>query len=199
MELLREPAAGGAWAEVHALVKALADSDGETYRHSLEVAATATAVGRRLGLTRADLLEVELGALLHDVGKLCLPARLLTKPGRLTAAELRLVRRHPDWGADIVACIPGLEAVALIVRLHHKRPDGLGYPYGLVRERIPPAARIVSACDAYGAMTKQRSYRAPLALEEALAELERHASTQFDEDVVEALIAFVRVPERIPA
>jgi putative nucleotidyltransferase with HDIG domain len=199
MELLREPAAGDAQAEVHALVRALADSDGETYRHSLEVAAAAVAVGRRLGLTAAELIEVELGALLHDVGKLCLPARLLTKPGRLTAAELRLVRRHPDWGADLVACIPGLEAVAFVVRLHHERPDGLGYPCGLSCEEIPMAARIVSACDAFGAMTKQRPYRAPLALEEALAELEQHASTQFDADVVDALIAFVRVPERIPA
>jgi HD-GYP domain-containing protein (c-di-GMP phosphodiesterase class II) len=199
MELLREPAAGHAQAEVSALVKSLADSDGETHRHSLEVASTATAVGQRLGLTPSELAEVELGALLHDVGKLCLPARLLAKPGRLTAAELRLVRRHPDWGADMVACIPGLDAVALIVRLHHERPDGLGYPCGLSCEEIPMAARIVSACDAFGAMTKQRPYRAPLALEEALAELEQHASTQFDADVVDALIAFVRVPERIPA
>jgi len=199
MELLREPAAGHAQAEVSALVKALADSDGETYRHSLEVASTATAVGQLLGLTPAELAEVELGALLHDVGKLCLPARLLAKPGRLTAAELRLVRRHPDWGADMVACIPGLDAVALIVRLHHERPDGLGYPCGPSCEEIPKAARIVSACDAFGAMTKRRPYRAPLALEEALAELEQHASTQFDADVVDALIAFVRVPERIPA
>ena len=199
MELLREPAAGHAQAEVSALVKALADSDGETYRHSFEVAGMATAVGRRLGLTPAELMEVELGALLHDVGKLCLPARLLAKPGRLTAAELRLVRRHPDWGADMVACVPGLEAVAIVVRMHHERPDGLGYPCGLTCEEIPPAARIVSACDAYGAMTTQRPYRAPLALEDALAELEQHSATQFDADVVEALIALVRVPERIPA
>jgi putative nucleotidyltransferase with HDIG domain len=199
MELLREPAGGDAQAEIHALVRSLADSDGETYSHSLEVAAMATAVGRRLGLTAAELLDVELGALLHDVGKLCLPARLLAKPGRLTASELRLVRRHADWGADMVACIPGLEAVAVIVRLHHERPDGLGYPYGLSREEIPTAARIVSACDAYGAMTKERPYRAPLALDDALAELERHAGTQFDSDAVDALIALVRVPERIPA
>jgi putative nucleotidyltransferase with HDIG domain len=199
MELLREPAAGDAHVEVHALVRALADLDAETYRHSLEVAATATAVGRGLGLAPAELAEVELGALLHDVGKLCLPTRLLAKPGRLTVAELRLVRRHPDWGADMVGCIPGLDAVALIVRLHHERPDGLGYPYGLTSERIPPAARIVAACDAHGAMTKQRPYRAPLALEEALAELERNAGTQFDAEVVEALVALDRVPEPVPA
>jgi len=195
----RELAAGDSQAEIRALVKALAESDGDTYRHSLEVAATARAVGERLGLELAELVEVELAALLHDVGKLRLPAHLLTKPGDLTDEERRLIRLHPDWGAEMVARIPGLEAVALIVRLHHERPDGLGYPHGLTHERIPMAARIVSVCDAYGAMTKRRPYSAPLDLEDALRELERHAGTQFDPDVVEALTAFIRLPEGVPA
>jgi HD-GYP domain-containing protein (c-di-GMP phosphodiesterase class II) len=99
----------------------------------------------------------------------------------------------------MVARIPGLEAVALIVRLHHERPDGLGYPHGLTHERIPMATRIVSVCDAYGAMTKRRPYSAPLDLDEALGELERHAGSQFDADVVEALTAFVRLPAQVPA
>ncbi len=195
----RELTAADSQAEINALVKALAEADGDTYHHSLEVAATATAVGERLGLARAQLLEVELGALLHDVGKLRLPPALLSKPGRLTAEEVRLVRMHPEWGAEMVSHIPGLEAVALIVRLHHERPDGLGYPHGLAGERIPLATRIVSVCDAYGAMTKERPYSAPLDLEAALGELHRHAGTQFDAEVVEALIAFVRLDEAIPA
>ena len=119
------------------------------------------ALGRRLGLARTELVEVELGALLRDVGKLCLPRELLEKPGELTTEERRLIRLHPDWGADMVSHIPGLEAVALVVRLHHERPDGLGYPYGLTRELIPVATRIVSVCDDYG-------------------ELERYAGAQFD-------------------
>jgi putative nucleotidyltransferase with HDIG domain len=195
----REFAAGDSQAEIRALVNALAESDGDTYRHSLEVAATATALGRRLGLARAELVEVELGALLHDVGKLRLPPGLLAKPGVLTAGERRLIQLHPDWGAEMVARIPGLEAVALIVRLHHERPDGLGYPHGLTQERIPMATRIVSVCDAYGAMTKPRPYSDPLDLEAALAELERHAGTQFDPEVVEALTEFVRLTESVPA
>jgi putative nucleotidyltransferase with HDIG domain len=195
----RELTAGDSQAEIRALVQALAKSDGDTYRHSLEVAATATALGRRLGLDRTELVEVELGALLHDVGKLRLPRELLTKPGELTDKERRLIRRHPDWGAEMVAQIPGLEAVALIVRLHHERPDGLGYPHGLTHERIPMATRIVSVCDAYGAMTKRRPYSAPLDLDAALGELERHAGSQFDAEVVDALTAFVRLPEQIPA
>jgi putative nucleotidyltransferase with HDIG domain len=191
--------AGDSQAEIRALVQALAEADGDTYRHSLEVAATAAALGRRLGLGRTELVEVELGALLHDVGKLRLPRELLTKPGELTGEERRLIRLHPDWGAEMVGHIPGLEAVALIVRLHHERPDGLGYPYGLTHERIPLATRIVSVCDAYGAMTKRRPYSAPLDLDAALAELERNSGSQFDSDVVGALTAFVRLPEQVPA
>jgi putative nucleotidyltransferase with HDIG domain len=195
----RELTAGDSQAEIRALVQALAESDGDTYRHSLEVAATATVLGRELGLDRTELVEVELGALLHDVGKLRLPRELLTKPGELTEEERRLIRLHPDWGADMVAGIPGLEAVSLIVRLHHERPDGRGYPHGLTHDRIPMATRIVSVCDAYGAMTKRRPYSAPLDLEAALGELERNAGTQFDSEVVEALTAFVRLLERVPA
>jgi putative nucleotidyltransferase with HDIG domain len=194
-----ELADGDSQPEIRALVRALAESDGDTYRHSLEVAATATAVGAQLGLARAELVEVELGALLHDVGKLRIPSEVLWKPRRLTREELSLVRMHPEWGAEMVARIPGLEAVALIVRLHHERPDGRGYPHGLTHERIPLAARIVSVCDAYGAMTKRRPYRAPLDMDEALLELERHAGTQFDPDAVLALTQFVRLPAPVPA
>jgi len=195
----RELTAADSQAEISALVKALAEADGDTYRHSLEVAATAAAVARRLGLARAQLIEVELGALLHDVGKLRLPPALLSKPGRLDADEQALIRLHPEWGAEMVARIPGLEAVALIVRLHHERPDGLGYPHGLAGDRIPLATRIVSVCDAYGAMTKHRPYSPPLDVEAALSELHRHAGTQFDVEVVDALIAFVRLGEAISA
>src|SRR5215217_6222960 len=194
----RELTAGDSQAEIRALVKALAEADGDTYRHSLEVAATATVVGQRLGLARAELVEVELGALLHDVGKLRLPPHILAKPDPLSADERRVVRLHPEWGAEMVARIPGLEAVALIARLH-ERPDGTGYPHGLYHERIPVASRIVSVCDAYGAMTKRRPYSEPLDLDAALAELERHAGTQFDPDAVEALVSFVRCGEAVPA
>jgi putative nucleotidyltransferase with HDIG domain len=195
----RELADGDSEAEIRALVKALAEADGDTYRHSLEVAATAAAVGERLGLDRAQLVEVELGALLHDVGKLRLPRDMLAKPGTLSEDERRLIRLHPEWGAEMVARIPGLEAVALIVRLHHERPDGLGYPHGLAHGRIPVAARIVSVCDAYGAMTKRRPYKAPLDVEHALQELERHSGTQFDPQVVEALMDLIRLPGKVKA
>jgi putative nucleotidyltransferase with HDIG domain len=199
MALLQEVGSGTSRSETHALIRALADSDGETYAHSLHVAATATAVARRLGVRGDELIDIEFGALLHDVGKLCLPRALLTKPGRLTEAERDLIRKHPEWGAAIVEDIPGLETVAAIVRFHHERPDGLGYPHGLSHDEIPLAARIVAVCDAHGAMTKTRPYRAALMHHAAIAELERHSGTQFDPDVVEALIEYVRLPERLSA
>lgn len=199
MELLQEVGSGTSRSETHALIRALADSDGDTYAHSLQVAATATAVARRLGLRGEELVDIEFGALLHDIGKLCLPRALLSKPGRLTEAERGLIRKHPEWGASMVENIPGLEPVAAIVRLHHERPDGQGYPHALSYPEIPVAARIVGVCDAYGAMTKTRPYRAALRHDAALAELERHSGTQFDPDAVEALIEWVRLPERLSA
>jgi len=186
-------------AEIRALVRAMADADGDTYRHSLEVAATARAVAKRLGLTDVDLVEVELGALLHDLGKLRMPPQVLKKPGPLDADELQLMRRHPEWGSEMVAGVPGLEAVALIVRLHHERPDGSGYPHGLSGGRIPMASKIVSACDAYGAMTRRRDYSEPLDVDAALVELELNTGTQFDPLVVEVLADFVREPVAVVA
>jgi putative nucleotidyltransferase with HDIG domain len=185
--------------EIRALVKAFAAADGATYRHSLEVAATARAVAARLDLSGADVIEVELAALVHDVGKLRVPASVLHKPGRLDPQERQLMRLHPEWGAEMVARIPGLEAVALIVLLHHERPDGQGYPYGLTGDQIPMASRIVSACGAYGVMTKRWPYRDAIELDAALSELRRHAGTQFDPDVVEALAACLRQPVPVAA
>ena len=195
----RQLSLGDSEPEIRALVQALAAADGDTYRHSLEVAATARAVAARLNLSAADLVEVELAALVHDVGKLRVPASVLHKPGRLNPQERQLIRRHPEWGAEMVARVPGLEAVALIVRLHHERPDGQGYPYGLSGDQIPMASRIVSACGAYGVMTKRWAHRDAIEIDAALSELRRHAGTQFDPDVVEALAACLRQPLAVAA
>ena len=109
------------------------------------------------------------------------------------------MRLHPQWGAEMVARVPGLEAVALIVHLHHERPDGQGYPFGLTTDQIPLASRIVAACAAYGVMTKSWAHRDPLDVNAALDELRQHAGTQFDPDVVEALAAAVRQPVLVAA
>ena len=176
------------------LLAALAARDGSTWRHSVEVADLATKVVRRLGLGHIDQREVRLAALLHDVGKIRLPGELLRRPGPLSPEEWELMRRHPEWGADAVAAIPGLEAVAMIVRLHHERPDGAGYPHGLTRERIPTASRIVAVCDAYRAMTGGRPNQPSRSSTEAMRELERHAGTQFDDQIVATLREAVSSP-----
>lgn len=174
---------------VTSLVSELAGADDHTWAHSLDVAACATRVGQHLGLSAAEIDEVCVAALLHDVGKVRLPPYILSKPGALTPEEWRLVRRHPEWGAELVVKIPGLEAAANVVLLHHERPDGLGYPFGLRGEEIPVASRIVSACDAFEAITSGRPYRAPLDPASAIRELRSAAGTQFDPDVIEALAA----------
>jgi HD-GYP domain-containing protein (c-di-GMP phosphodiesterase class II) len=147
--------------------------------------------GARMGLDQMELLELELAALLHDVGKLRVPRELLRKAGPLSDSEERLMRNHPAWGAELVAGVPGLQAVALIVRHHHERVDGSGYPNGLAGVHIPVASRIMAVCDAYGAMTEARPYREQREPHQALAELRDLAGNQFDPAVVDALDAEV--------
>jgi HD-GYP domain-containing protein (c-di-GMP phosphodiesterase class II) len=176
---------------VDALATALSVWDGQTREHSDTVVELARLTGARMGLDRVELLELELAALLHDVGKLRVPREVLRKPGPLTESERRLMRNHPVWGSELVSGVPGLQAVALIVRHHHERVDGSGYPSGLSGVRIPVASRIMAACDAYGAMTESRPYRTERAPHEALAELRHQSGSQFDPAVVEALEAEV--------
>ena len=190
---------GDSGAEIRALVQALAEAEGESYAAAQAVAATAREVGEELFLPRPDLVEVELGTLLRDVGKLRLPRSLLRQAGPLNDHDRQLMRLHPVWSAEMIAHIPGMEAVALIVRLHHERADGVGYPHELHLERTPMASRIVGVCDAYAAMTRSRSYSDSVSVEEALEELDLHAGKQFDPAVVDALAAVVRSPAAVPA
>jgi putative nucleotidyltransferase with HDIG domain len=136
------------------------------------------------------LFWFRIGALLHDVGKLVVPAEVLNKPGKLNADEWALMRSHTTAGVEIIADIEFPWDIRPIVQYHHERWDGRGY-HGLAGEAIPLAARIVSACDAFNAMTTDRSYRKALPLEVAIAELRANRGTQFAPDVVDALIAVV--------
>jgi putative nucleotidyltransferase with HDIG domain len=131
------------------------------------------------------------GALLHDIGKIGVPDQILRKPGPLSEHEWTAMRAHPDIGASIIAGIPFLEDVAIIVRAHHERWDGTGYPDRLAGRTIPLGARIFAVADSFDAMTSDRPYRRGRELSEALLEIERHRGTQFDPTVVDA---FLRVP-----
>jgi HD-GYP domain-containing protein (c-di-GMP phosphodiesterase class II) len=185
----RAELAATAASQVDALATALAVWDGHTRRHSDTVVELARKTGARMGLDPMELLELELAALLHDVGKLRVPRELLRKAAPLSESEERLMRNHPAWGAELVSGVPGLQAVALIVRHHHERVDGSGYPGRLSGVRIPVASRIMAVCDAYGAMTEPRPYREQRTPHEALAELRDLAGDQFDPAVVDALDA----------
>ena len=139
-------------------------------------------------MSRADLELVERAARLHDVGKLAVPDTILRKPGPLDEAEWAVMRRHPEWGADRVGSVPGLERLGVLVGYHHERWDGRGYPNGLEGEAIPLASRVISVCDAFEAMVSDRPYRASLDVAAALAELIAGAGSQFDPAVVAAVV-----------
>jgi HD-GYP domain-containing protein (c-di-GMP phosphodiesterase class II) len=134
------------------------------------------------------LLELEFAARLHDVGKIQVPDAVLNKPGPLDSDESDVIRSHAAWGAATLSRIPGLEAVATLVRFHHERWDGSGYPDGLSGGRIPLGSRIISVCDAYGAMTCDRPYRGAMDSRDALREIRAGAGSQFDPAVVAALL-----------
>jgi HD-GYP domain-containing protein (c-di-GMP phosphodiesterase class II) len=179
-------------ARVRGLVRRLDAHDGYTAGHSSEVVGWSCALGERLRLSLPDLLELELGALLHDIGKVRVPDDVLGKPGPLSPTERELVNRHPVWGAELIERVPGLEPVATIVRFHHERWDGSGYPDGLRRDRIPVASRIVAVCDAYQAMTSARPYRPALPPAAAAHELRAGAGTQFDPALVDCFVQVLK-------
>lgn len=155
----------------------------------------AARVARRMGLPPEHVDMIGFAATLSDVGKLALPDELLKKPGPLTDAERRALERHPLIGSEILDSL-GADAVATWVRHHHERWDGAGYPGRLAGDRIPIGARILFVADAFEAMTTDQTWRPGLTREEAVAELERCAGTQFDPDVVAALVAEVGSPAR---
>lgn len=164
--------------------------------HTKGVVELGLEVGRELGLSAKEMRDLEFGSLLHDIGKLRVSNDIINKPGKLTEAEWEIIRRHPIDGQEMLARVGGaLETVGEIVRAHHERVDGDGYPDGLAGDAIPMEARIICACDSYSAMTTTRSYRPAMSRAEAIAELRRCSGEQFDPVVVEALI---RVVERTP-
>ncbi len=179
-------------AAVQALAQAVHLKDRYTRGHGERVGHAAVLIARELGLDEERTETLRCAGVLHDVGKLGVPARLLRKEGPLTAAERRVVERHPEQGADLVRGLDFLGEARAAVLHHHERVDGLGYPHGLAGDRIPEAARIVSVADAFDAMTSTRSYRRGRPVAAAVEELERCAGTQFDPRMVAALARALR-------
>jgi HD-GYP domain-containing protein (c-di-GMP phosphodiesterase class II) len=164
--------------------------DEYTGSHSRDVVDLVVEVADRLGLGPRERQQAEFAALLHDIGKVKIPAEVINKPGPLNTAELALMRRHTLFGESMLLKVGGLLGdVGRIVRSCHERWDGAGYPDGLAGEEIPLAARIVCACDAWSAMTTDRSYRKAMPRDAAAAELRACSGTHFDPQVVVALLA----------
>ena len=180
---------GASRSAVGALAAAIDARDNYTHSHSEEVVELAAAVATSLGLDPVNVGRVRDGAMLHDLGKVAIPNEILFKPGPLDVHEWAIMREHPVIGERILQRTPELEPIAPLVRHEHERWDGSGYPDGLSGDEIPIGSRIIFACDAFNAMITERPYREPMSSQEATAELERNAGTQFDPAVVQALLA----------
>ena len=172
---------------IRALAAALDARDPYTAGHSERVSALSVLIARQLSLSEAEVDIIRLGALLHDIGKIGVADHILRKPSALSADEFEQIRRHPGLGARILRKVPFLEPHLAIVELHHERPDGKGYPFGLLGDNIPLDARIVHVADAFDAMTSARAYRPARAASVAMVELQRYSGSQFDPASVDAL------------
>jgi len=160
--------------------------------HQQRVSQWAAALADEMGLPPEPVHDIRVAGLLHDLGKVSISEHILNKPGKLTEEEYAKIKEHAPLGAMIVAHVEGLQRLVKIVRHHHERFDGKGYPDGLAGEDIPLEARILAVADVFDAMTQERSYRKALSREEAIAELERGAGTQFDPAAVKAFLALLK-------
>ncbi|MBC8015809.1 MAG: HD-GYP domain-containing protein [Sporomusaceae bacterium] len=172
---------------VDALSRALEAKNAHMCGHSERVAELSLLISQQIELSKKEQQIVHIGAHLHDIGKIGIPDSILNKPGKLTEGEFAIIRQHPEIGGDIVSKVKVFHSVVDIVRHHHERFDGKGYPDKLCGAEISIGARIVSVADAFDAMISMRSYRPPLNVSEAIGELERCQGSQFDPDIVDVL------------
>ena len=160
--------------------------------HSTRLAEWGMRVGQELGLEEPVLQNLEIAALLHDIGKVGIPDAILRKPGKLEAEEYALMKRHPEYGWAVLRMLPGFERAALDILHHHESFDGKGYPAGLKDTEVPIVSRIVSVIDAFDAMVSSRPYRKGLPFEEAVRRLIVASGTQFDPVVVQCFLSFAQ-------
>jgi putative nucleotidyltransferase with HDIG domain len=172
---------------LRSLVGTLEAKDPYTKEHSKRVTQVAMMIGREMGLSETDIESIEFAAILHDVGKIGVRDSILLKVGRLTTAEFEVIKTHPVIGESIVEPLNLIQAERDIIRSHHERVDGTGYPDGLRGDEIPLLARIVAVADAYDAMTTTRPYRRAMGQAYALSEFERTRGLHYDPDVIDAL------------
>ncbi len=173
---------------IKSISSALDAKDPYTHGHSLRVTLYSLILAKELGLDDITLEEIETAGLLHDIGKVGIPQKILCKPGKLTDEEFEIMKSHPEQGEKIVKKIKKLKIISNWLKTHHERWDGKGYPLGLKGEDIPISARIIAIADTYDAMTSTRSYRKALDHATAIAEIERCAGSQFDPNLASLFI-----------
>jgi putative nucleotidyltransferase with HDIG domain len=176
---------------VWSLASAVDAKDAYTHGHSQRVAKYSSTLGRALGFDDREIERLELSAILHDVGKIGVPEAILNKPDRLTAAEMAVMRTHPEKGAEILSTIRAMRDIVPGVLHHHERFDGCGYPSGLKGENIPLQARIILISDTFDAMTSTRPYRKALPVQAAIDEIRKCSGTQFDPRLAEVFVDLV--------
>ena len=177
---------------IQSLITALEAKDSYTSGHSVHVARATRRLGSALGLSDNDLFTLELAALLHDIGKIGMPDSILQKKSTLQDAEYITAKKHTVIGSEIVGKIDELKEVASIIRHHHERYDGTGYPDGLSGEVIPKFARILAIADAYETLISNRIYRPALTVEDALSEIEKNAGSQFDPQLTKLFVEIMK-------
>jgi putative nucleotidyltransferase with HDIG domain len=177
---------------VRAIVSSLEEKDVYTHGHSVRVAEYSVLLAQELNLTEQAVTEVELCAILHDIGKIGIPDNVLLKPARLTNSEFEIMKSHPMRSARILEKVSSFQNIIPGIKYHHERYDGQGYPEGLKGEAIPLYARIILIADTYDAMTSTRPYRLALDRETAFEELIRCSGTQFDKNLVTHFINALR-------
>ncbi|GLX67976.1 HD-GYP domain-containing protein [Paenibacillus glycanilyticus] len=173
------------------LFNTLRMKDSFTVDHCYNVAFYSSLLGERIGLNPSELELLKVAALLHDIGKLAIPDHILMKPGRLSDEEFDVIRQHPAIGYELLKDLPEVKEILPIVRWHHERVDGRGYPDGLHGNEIPFLVRIVSIADAFDAMTSTRVYRSSLHVDEVRKQLITNANTQFDEQLVKLFLDII--------
>lgn len=184
---------------VRALINAIDQKDNYTYGHSERVGFLAKAVGRHMGLSPRQLQELEWAGMLHDIGKIGIPERVLNKPGRLTPDEFAIIKEHPSRSHEVLKPIATLEPILAGVLHHHENPDGTGYPAGLKGDAIPLSARIIHVVDVFDALTSTRSYRGAYDVDRALEILRNDAGSKLDSRIVEEfLCTWAELPQTHP-
>ena len=173
---------------IKSIAQALDAKDKYTHGHSMRVTLYSLALAKTLNLPDGLLEEIETTGLLHDIGKIAIPEKILLKPGKLTSEEYEIIKTHPELGEKLVEGIEKLRLISSWLKSHHEKYDGTGYPDGLKGEEIPISSRIIAIADTYDAMTSSRSYRPALSHQNAIDEIKRCSGTQFDPKLTDLFI-----------